>query len=68
MPLDRIESDGYAFQVEMTWAAHVRGARISEVPITFTERRQGQSKMSGGVIFESMSLPWRLIARRGTTR
>ena len=64
MSLDRIVSDGYAFQVEMVWEAHGCGARIAEVPITFTERRQGQSKMSGGVIFESMSLPWRLITRR----
>jgi dolichol-phosphate mannosyltransferase len=63
LPLDRIVSDGYAFQVEMAWEAHVAGGRIVEVPITFVERREGQSKMSGHVIAESAVLPWRLIAR-----
>ena len=63
MPLDRIVSNGYAFQVEMAWEAHAAGGRIVEVPITFVERREGQSKMSGRVIAESVVLPWRLIAR-----
>jgi dolichol-phosphate mannosyltransferase len=63
LPLDRIVSDGYAFQVEMAWEAHTTGGRIVEVPITFVERREGQSKMSGRVIAESMVLPWRLAAR-----
>lgn len=63
LPLNRIVSDGYAFQVEMAWEAHVAGGRIVEVPITFIERRQGQSKMSGRVIAESAALPWRLAAR-----
>jgi dolichol-phosphate mannosyltransferase len=67
LPLDRIVSDGYAFQVEMAWEAHRRGARIAEVPITFVERRRGQSKMSGAVIAESALLPWRLVSRRGST-
>jgi dolichol-phosphate mannosyltransferase len=64
LPLDRIVSDGYAFQVEMTWAAREAGARIVEVPITFTERRLGRSKLSSGVIRESVILPWRLAARQ----
>jgi dolichol-phosphate mannosyltransferase len=63
LPLDRIVSDGYAFQVEMAWEAHTTGSRIVEVPITFVERREGQSKMSGRVIAESVMLPWRLAAR-----
>jgi dolichol-phosphate mannosyltransferase len=63
LPLDQIVSDGYAFQVEMAWEAHAAGGRIVEVPITFVERREGQSKMSGRVIMESVVLPWRLIAR-----
>jgi dolichol-phosphate mannosyltransferase len=63
LPLDRIVSDGYAFQVEMAWEAHTTGGRIVEVPITFVERREGQSKMSGRVIAESVALPWRLVAR-----
>jgi dolichol-phosphate mannosyltransferase len=63
LPLDRIVSDGYAFLVEMAWEARAAGGRIVEVPITFVERRQGQSKMSGRVIGESVLLPWRLAAR-----
>jgi dolichol-phosphate mannosyltransferase len=63
LPLEAIVSDGYAFQVEMAWNAYVAGARIEEIPITFVERRQGASKLSGGVIAESAVLPWRLAAR-----
>jgi dolichol-phosphate mannosyltransferase len=63
LPLDAIASDGYAFQVEMTWEAARAGGRVSELPITFVERRQGTSKMSARVIAESVALPWRLVAR-----
>jgi dolichol-phosphate mannosyltransferase len=63
LPLEHIVSDGYAFQVEMTWEARTAGARIVEVPITFVERREGSSKLTGGVISESVLLPWRLVAR-----
>lgn len=64
IPLALLRSDGYAFQVEMTWHARAAGARIVEVPVTFVERRQGRSKMSGRVIVESVVLPLRLAARR----
>jgi dolichol-phosphate mannosyltransferase len=60
LPLDRIRSDGYAFQIEMTWEAMRAGCRITEVPITFVERRQGASKLTGRVIVEAALLPWRL--------
>jgi dolichol-phosphate mannosyltransferase len=63
LPLDRISSDGYAFLVELVWEAAAAGCRIREVAITFTERRQGASKLSGGVVWESVLLPWRLAAR-----
>jgi dolichol-phosphate mannosyltransferase len=63
IPLDRIVSDGYAFQVELTWEAYRAGGRLAEIPIVFVERRQGASKMSGRVIVESALLPWRLVAR-----
>ena len=64
IPFARLQSDGYAFQVEMTWHARRAGARIAEVPITFVERRAGQSKLSGRVIAESVLLPLRLALRR----
>jgi dolichol-phosphate mannosyltransferase len=68
LPLDRFISDGYAFLVEMLFVASLDGSRISEVPITFVERRQGESKLSLGVLIESATTPWRLIATRGRTR
>ncbi len=62
MPLDRFFSDGYSFLVEMLFVAHRRGHRIAEVPITFVERREGESKVSRAVIIESAMTPWHLIA------
>ena len=63
LPLDRVVSDGYAFLVEMLFEAARRGARIGEVPIIFVERRKGVSKLSSGVLFESIITPWRLRLR-----
>ncbi len=60
-----ITSDGYSFQVEALFKAARHGASVREVPIVFVERRQGASKMSGRVMFESMFMPWRLILRHG---
>jgi dolichol-phosphate mannosyltransferase len=48
----------------MLFEARRRDCRIGEVPIIFVERRQGQSKVSGSVLFESLITPWRLIFRR----
>ena len=58
--LPNIQSSGYSFQVEMTFRAHVAGFRLTEVPIIFTERRAGQSKMNKGVILESIKMPLKL--------
>jgi dolichol-phosphate mannosyltransferase len=58
--LETVASRGYAFQIEMTYRAMRAGARIAEVPITFTDRVRGQSKMSGKVIGEALLVPWRL--------
>ena len=55
-----IVAEGYAFLVETTFRAQRAGLQIAEVPITFIDRRAGQSKMSGKVIFESALKPWRL--------
>ncbi|MCX7624678.1 MAG: polyprenol monophosphomannose synthase [Candidatus Sumerlaeaceae bacterium] len=56
----RIDSQGYSFLVEILYRAYRRGMRIVEVPIIYSERREGQSKMSKGVIFEAMIRPWLL--------
>ena len=58
--LPGVHSNGYSFQVEMTFRAQIAGFRIAEVPIIFTERRAGQSKLSGGVVRESLLMPLRL--------
>lgn len=55
-----IAAEGYAFLVETTFRAHRAGLQIAEVPITFVDRREGQSKMSRKIIFESILRPWRL--------
>ncbi|HKB12095.1 MAG TPA: polyprenol monophosphomannose synthase [Vicinamibacterales bacterium] len=62
LPLDELVSDGYSFLVEMLFVAARQGRRIVEIPITYVERREGQSKMSRAVILESAITPWRLIA------
>jgi dolichol-phosphate mannosyltransferase len=68
LPLDRIVSEGYAFVVEVTFFAAALGLRIAETPIIFVERREGASKLSSGVLFESLVTPWRLVVRHGRRR
>ena len=51
--LDQVESAGYCFQIDLAWRTLQNGFSIREVPITFTEREIGESKMDGGVIAES---------------
>jgi dolichol-phosphate mannosyltransferase len=58
--LRETSGSGYGFQIETTWWAHRRGARIVEVPIVFRERVVGSSKMSGGIIREALLLVVRL--------
>jgi dolichol-phosphate mannosyltransferase len=50
------QADGYAFQVELTYDAHRAGGRIVEVPISFSDRVLGRSKMSGRIVVEAMLL------------
>jgi dolichol-phosphate mannosyltransferase len=68
LPLDRIVSEGYAFLLDVTFMAADAGLRIKESPIIFVERRQGASKLSTGVLFESLITPWKLILRHGRIR
>jgi dolichol-phosphate mannosyltransferase len=60
IPLDAIVSDGYAFLVELKYMLVRQGCRFRESPIRFEERREGQSKMSMGKIWESVWLPWKI--------
>lgn len=58
--LQQINSNGYSFQIEMTHRLWRQGMRIVEVPIIFTERAQGHSKMAGHIIREAFFMVWRL--------
>ena len=66
--LDEIHSNGYSFQIEMTHTAWHVGFRIVESPIVFEERREGQSKMSSGIVNEALWMVWKLLARQGWRR
>jgi dolichol-phosphate mannosyltransferase len=58
--LGRVRSNGYAFQIEMSFRAWKRGFRIAEIPIVFVDRTEGESKMSGGIVREAVWMVWRL--------
>jgi dolichol-phosphate mannosyltransferase len=58
--LERVGSEGYAFQIEMTMRAWVRGFRIVEIPIVFADRDSGESKMSKAIIAEAVWRVWYL--------
>jgi dolichol-phosphate mannosyltransferase len=60
LPLDSIHSDGYSFQIELNFHTWKRGFRIIEMPITFSDRLVGQSKMSKRIIWEAAFLVWKL--------
>ncbi len=60
LPLDDIRSDGYSFQIEMNFFCWKKGFRIKEIPIIFTDRRVGISKMSRKIIWEAAFMVWRL--------
>ncbi|MEA3350430.1 MAG: polyprenol monophosphomannose synthase [Chloroflexota bacterium] len=61
MPLERVRSNGYAFQIEMTYLAHRLGYVIKETPIYFTERSVGESKMSFHIQLEAVLRVWQLL-------
>jgi len=56
MDIESTHSTGYAFQIEMTYRARNAGGRIDEVPIAFTDRVRGSSKMSSRIVVEAMTL------------
>ena len=58
--LDRVESNGYAFQIEMSFRAWKKGFRLGEIPIMFVDRDLGESKMSKRIVREAVWRVWRL--------
>jgi dolichol-phosphate mannosyltransferase len=61
IPLDRVKSQGYAFQVEMVYITHKLGYKIKEIPIYFAERVRGDSKMSLGIQIEAAKRVWSIL-------
>ena len=66
--LDSIISNGYSFQVEMTYNVWLKGFRILEIPITFVDRRAGYSKMNKAILKEAVWIVWKLAFRHGFRR
>jgi dolichol-phosphate mannosyltransferase len=60
LDLDGVHSDGYSFQIEMSFKCWRKGFCIKEIPITFVDRRVGTSKMSQKIVWEAVWLVWRL--------
>ena len=68
LKLDRVKSNGYAFQIEMSFRAWRRGFTLVEIPIVFTDRVEGQSKMSKRIVREAIWMVWWLRLRGLTGR
>jgi dolichol-phosphate mannosyltransferase len=60
--IDSVHSNGYSFQIEMTYRALRRGMRVKEVPIVFVDRTAGRSKMSRRIFVEAIGVVWKLRA------
>jgi dolichol-phosphate mannosyltransferase len=63
MPLDRVRSNGYMFQVEMAYIAQLMGLRVKEIPIYFAERKFGKSKIDFSIQMEAAISVWKLPGR-----
>jgi len=61
--LERVKSNGYAFQIEMSFKAWKKGFRLVEIPIIFLDRRSGVSKMSRKIVYEAVFMLWTLRLR-----
>jgi dolichol-phosphate mannosyltransferase len=68
LDLDAVQSNGYSFQIEMTHRLWRQGFKIAEVPIVFTDRAEGHSKMSGHIVWEALWMVWKLLWQNGLRR
>lgn len=66
--LAAVRSNGYSFQIELTHTVWRQGLKVAEVPIIFTDRFQGSSKMSRAIVWEAVFMVWRLLAQNGFRR
>ena len=58
--LDKVKSNGYSFQIEMTFKAYSKGFKVIEIPIIFIDRVKGKSKMSKKIVREAVTMVWKL--------
>lgn len=58
--LGKVKSNGYSFQIEMTFKAYAKGFKIKEIPIVFMDREKGKSKMSKKIVREAVTMVWKL--------
>lgn len=68
LDLGAVRSNGYSFQIELTHKIWRQGLRVTEIPITFTDRFQGTSKMSRQIVREALWMVWRLWLQNGLRR
>lgn len=66
--LEAVRSNGYSFQIELSHKLWRQGLKIAEVPIIFTDRFQGSSKMSRKIVWEAFWMVWRLLFQNGLRR
>ncbi len=66
--LENVRSNGYSFQIELTHKIWRQGMKVVEVPIIFTDRFQGSSKMSRKIVYEALWMVWRLLFQNGLRR
>lgn len=64
LPLDKIHSEGYSFQIEMHYRAWQKGFKLKEIPIIFIDRPYGSSKMSKQIIWEAFLVVWKLVLNK----
>jgi len=65
---ESVKADGYGFQIEMTYRARRGGASICEVPISFSDRKLGDSKMSSSIVYEALWLVTKWAVQRPFAR
>ena len=68
LDLDAVQSNGYSFQIELTHKIWRQGLTVTEVPIIFTDRFQGNSKISKGIVKEALFMVWKLWFQNGLRR
>ena len=62
--LESVDSSGYAFQIELKYSLYLKNPKVKEIPIVFTNRTGGESKISNHIISEGILAPWKIITKK----